>query len=111
MLTGVTGLAELVGGHAASSGRRTSHRDLAGLLDAHPSRPGVPRAGRGELGGWSATVDDGRLDGRRVTASPDDWWRAVAAAAWEHLDRTGDAPDTGGSGAAGGRRPAGSLGP
>ena len=26
----------------------------------------------------------------------DDWWRAVAAAAWEHLDTTGHVADVGG---------------
>ena len=86
VLTGVTGLKDLV---AATPELRPTYvaRDLAGLAEAHP----VPVAADGgfELGGWRATAVDGRLrvDG---AGAPDDWWRAVAACAWSHLDGTGE---------------------
>ncbi len=55
-------------------------------------------------------------DGRLVVTGdgdPDDWWRAAASAAWEHLDETGEAADVAGLDApranAGERE--GSLGP
>jgi glycerol 3-phosphatase-2 len=91
VLTGVTGLAELV---AAREAERPTYVgvDLAALLE--PCTPATPVAGGGwEAGGWTATVHDGRL---RVSGSgtADDWWRSVAAAAWGHLDATGAAVDT-----------------
>ena len=43
------------------------------------------RARRRRTASWSSTGD-----GRR-----DDWWRVVAAAAWAHLDATGDAAERG----------------
>lgn len=84
--TGVTGLAELVG--ARSHGRPTYlAADLGGLLGPHPE---VGRAAGGwTCGGWRASVADGAqvvVDG---DGGDDDWWRAVACAAWDHLDRTG----------------------
>lgn len=90
VLTGVTGLSELA---AAPEGMRPSYlaRDLAGLLVPHPKV--AAEGGRCEVGGWRAEVDaDGAL---RVAAdgSPDDWWRAVAGAAWSHLDATGRPAD------------------
>lgn len=85
VLTGVTGLAELV---TAPQALRPTYvaRDLAGLLEA-PDQP-VEIADGQRLGGWSATVSDGAL---RTTGggSPDDWWRLVAAVAWRHLDEVG----------------------
>lgn len=91
VMTGVTGLAELA---AAGPELRPTYlsRDLRGLLERHPASPTLT-AGAAELGGWRAEVADGGLtiDGN---GGPDDWWRTVAAAAWEHVDRTGDAPDT-----------------
>lgn len=89
VMTGVTGLPELV---AATPGERPTYLapDLGGLLEAHA----VPDSDDGDpgLGGWTATVRSGRLvvDG---DGSPGDWWRVVAAAAWHHLDRTGDVVD------------------
>ena len=45
-----------------------------------------------QCGGWRAEVSEGRAavsgDG-----DVDDWWRAVAAALWDHLDRSGSAGD------------------
>jgi hypothetical protein len=86
VLTGVTGLAELA---TAPPEQRPTYLapDLAGLLVAHeaPARDG----GGFALGGWRASVADGALV---VTGSgdPEDWWRAVAEAAWAHLDDAGE---------------------
>jgi glycerol 3-phosphatase-2 len=91
VLTGVTGLSDLV---AAGPELRPAYLavDLGGLLKVHhaPER----RDGGWRAGGWTARVDRGRLavegDGR-----VDDWWRAAAPAAWEHLDAVGEPVDTG----------------
>ena len=89
VMTGVTGLAELV---AATPGERPTYvaADLAGLLEAHaaPEADGDDPA----LGGWRAGVDSGRLV---VSGEGDasDWWRVVATAAWQHLDDSGDVVD------------------
>lgn len=85
VMSGVTTLALLaelsadlrptyVGAHAGCLVRPMSA--VAGLV---PSAP---------VGGWTAQVVDGRL---RVTGQGDvhDWWQAVAAAAWSHLDTSG----------------------
>jgi hypothetical protein len=87
VMTGVTGLEELV---AAPEDRRPSYvsADLGGLGAVHPA----PER-RGEswsCGGWSALVEQGVLV---VTGEGglDDWWRAVACAAWDHLDTAGEA--------------------
>ena len=90
VLTGVTGLAELVS--ARPEARPTYLApDLDGLLRAH----GAPDTDADEsvLGGWRARVEDGRLqvDG---DGDPGDWWRVVAAAAWRHLDEQGRPADT-----------------
>ena len=90
VLTGVTGLAELL---TAPPDQRPTYLsgDLGGLSARHPR----VECGEGvvEVGGWRATVDSGAL-GCTGDGAPDDWWRAVAVAAWAHLDRTG-APATG----------------
>jgi HAD superfamily hydrolase (TIGR01450 family) len=90
VMTGVTGLAELV---AAAPGSRPTYisADLDGLRRPHEA-PAEASGGR-ELGGWRAEVTDGRLS---VTGngSPDDWWRVVAAAAWEECDAGGEPADT-----------------
>jgi len=92
VLTGVTGLRELV---AARPEERPTYlsRDLAGLSHEHP----VPEVGDEtvNLGGWTASLEDGRLhvDGSGET---DDWWRVVAVAAWRHLDETGEPVGTSG---------------
>ncbi|MEQ6902153.1 HAD-IIA family hydrolase [Nocardioides sp. YIM 152588] len=95
VLTGVTGLAELV---AAKPAQRPTYlaSGLAGLTRAHAA---PERADRGwRVGGWSARVDDGRLVVAGEAAGggsddADDAWRAVAAAAWEHLDASGAVAD------------------
>ena len=86
VLTGVTGLAELV---AAPEELRPTYvaRDLAGLAEPHE----VPaRAGGGfALGGWRARATDGRLEVSGEGDS-DAWWRVVASCAWAHLDECGE---------------------
>ena len=90
VLTGVTGLAELV---AAQPAERPSYvaADLGGLLRGHEA----PSEGADgwELGGWRATVSDGVLE-VAGDGSPDGWWAVVASAAWAHVDAGGQVPDT-----------------
>lgn len=91
VLTGVTGLSELV---AADPQHRPTYvaSGLTGLLRAHPE-PTLSADGA-DCGGWRAVVAEGRLSvGGRGT--PDDWWRAAATAAWAALDRTGTPVDVG----------------
>jgi glycerol-1-phosphatase len=83
VLTGVTGLAELV---SATPGQRPTYLSsrLEGLLTEHA------QASDGRCGGWTASIENDRL----VIAgegSMDDWWRAIATAAWAHLDAHGRA--------------------
>lgn len=91
VLTGVTDLTLLV---AAPPPQRPTY--LSATLDGL-SRPQtepelLPSGAR--CGGWTARVADGALavsgDG-----DVDDWWRAVAVAAWSHHDSTGEVPATG----------------
>lgn len=104
VLTGVTGLAELV---AATPELRPTYlsADLAGLFEAHraPERAGDAWT----IGGWRAHAADGRLEVSGEGA-PDDWWRVVASAAWRHLDTAGEPADAAGL-AAPGSGPDGSL--
>jgi len=89
VLTGVTGLAELV---AAPEEVRPTYvaPDLAALLQ--PQRAPELVAGEHRLGGWRGSVQAGRLlvagDGR-----PEDWWRVAAATSWQHLDDVGEPVD------------------
>ena len=62
VLTGVTGLAELVGARPEERPTYIS-ADLAGLLEAH--RAPQDEDGAVALGGWRATVESGRLVGQR----------------------------------------------
>lgn len=91
VMTGVTGLDELVG---AEPGVRPTYlsADLAGLGTTHPAPERTDGGFR--AGGWEATVSDGAL---RVTGDGDtsDWWRCVAVAGWEHLDAVGTPVGTG----------------
>lgn len=86
VLTGVTGLADLV---AATEELRPTYvaRDLAGLAEQHA----VPERADDAftLGGWEAHASGGRLEVSGAGA-PDDWWRVVAVCAWAHLDETGE---------------------
>jgi hypothetical protein len=82
VLTGVTGLVELV---AAPPDQRPTY--LAPGLDALAQPQPVPDDD-GSLGGWTARVEDGhlRVEGEGSVA---DWWRVVAVSAWAHLDDAG----------------------
>jgi glycerol-1-phosphatase len=98
VMTGVTDLAHLV---AAEPAVRPSYvaGTLTALVEPHPA-PRKSSEGW-SCGRWTATVTDGVLrvgvrDGSVATVPPeprgadaDDWWRAAAAAGWEHLDTTG----------------------
>ncbi len=85
VLTGVTGLAELV---EAPADRRPTYisADLSGLAGPHPAPKAT--ADGWELGGWTARLSADRL---RVEGSGahDDWWRVVAVAAWSRFDEQG----------------------
>lgn len=85
VLTGVTDLAVLVG---AAPGERPSYLapDLGGLLEPHP--PVRLEGTSATVGGWRVAVGEGGLE-VHGDGSGADWWRAVAVAAWTHLDRTG----------------------
>jgi HAD superfamily hydrolase (TIGR01450 family) len=85
VLTGVTGLPELV---AARPGERPTYLsvDLGGLAVAHPEV--AVEDGVASVRGWTACVDGGSLV-VRGDGKPDDWWRVVAAVAWDHHDRGG----------------------
>lgn len=89
VLTGVTWLEELA---AAPAGLRPSYISptLAGLFAPHPV-PEITGASV-ELGGWSASVADGRL-AVEGTGSDADWWRVTATACWRHLDDAGSVAD------------------
>jgi HAD superfamily hydrolase (TIGR01450 family) len=89
VMTGVTGLPELA---SAGPGLRPTYLsvDLEGLFVPHPA---PERDGDGwQCGGWRAEVSGGRAS-VSGDGDLDDWWRAVAAALWDHLDRSGSAGD------------------
>ena len=92
VLTGVTGLAELV---AAGPELRPTYvsADLAGLDSVHHA-PELSEDAV-SLGGWQGRVDGGELvvSGQ---GEVDDWWRVVAVTAWRHLDDTGQPVGTDG---------------
>lgn len=86
VLTGVTGLAELV---AAGPKHRPTYvaPDLAALAQPSPA-PTTDEAGRTSQGGWSAFVREGRLVVEGA-GEETDWWRVVTESAWSHLDTHG----------------------
>ena len=92
VLTGVTGLAELV---AAAPGARPTYVsvDLRGLAEPHPLVELTD--GRASVGGWVAAPDGDRLHVEGDGAASD-WWRAVAVAGWARLDETGACVDVSG---------------
>lgn len=92
VLTGVTGLAELV---AASADQRPQYvgADLSALTSAHPAPEAV--GGSWQCGGWQASTANGAL-AIGGEGAVDDWWRVAAAAGWAHLDATGAPVDIAG---------------
>jgi glycerol-1-phosphatase len=89
VLTGVTGLEELV---TAGPCRRPTYLSLGLEGLGHRHRSPQPRDGGFELGGWRAVAEHGglKVEGRGESV---DWWRVTAAAAWRHLDETGESVD------------------
>jgi HAD superfamily hydrolase (TIGR01450 family) len=89
VLTGVTGLAELV---AAEPDERPTYiaADLGGLATIHAAPEIVD--GAVHAGGWFASVSDGRLS-LSGSGLLDDWWRAAAVAAWAWRDTHGSDVD------------------
>jgi len=89
VLTGVTWLEDLA---SAPPRLRPTYISptLAGLFEPQPV-PALTDA-TVELGGWTASVADGRLtiEGEGDDA---DWWRVAATACWRHLDESGSAAD------------------
>lgn len=89
VLTGVTWLEDLA---SAPPRLRPTYISptLAGLFEPQPV-PSVTDA-KVELGGWTASVADGRLtiEGEGDDA---DWWRVAATACWRHLDESGSSAD------------------
>ena len=90
VMTGVTGLAELVGAPPEVRPCFVA-ADLTGLLDPHPAP--VVAGAEVRSGDWVASVHDGVL-GVDGSGSASDWWAAVAVAGWRHLDRTGAPVET-----------------
>ena len=90
VMTGVTGLAELV---AAPAELRPTYvgLDLDALFDLHEAPEQDQETWT--VGGWRAGTKDGRLnvDGE---GAPSCWWQAVAAAAWAYRDQAGESVST-----------------
>jgi HAD superfamily hydrolase (TIGR01450 family) len=99
VMTGVTGLAELV---AAEPGERPTWiaRDLTGLTRPGQQAREEPGGGAWTAGSWTVRSEGGRLlvggSGGGEGADADAWLTAVAAAAWAHLDSTGRPAQVGG---------------
>lgn len=89
VMTGVTDAAELA---ACPPQARPTYlaADLSGLLEAQPEVALEP--GRARVGGWTAEVGEGDVSVTGAGTSSD-WWRAVAAGLWQHLDTTGSPVD------------------
>ena len=89
VLTGVSWLEDLA---AATPELRPTYISptLEGLFEPHPV-PATSEAGV-QLGGWTATVEDGRLQVAGEGGDAD-WWRVAATACWHHLDATGTPAD------------------
>jgi HAD superfamily hydrolase (TIGR01450 family) len=96
VMTGVSHLDDLVRARPEQRPTWIGH-DLTAL-----SRPGMTATSEGgsfRAGNCVARVDGSRLvvEGSAATAEElDAWWTVAAAAAWDHLDRTGQEPDTAG---------------
>jgi HAD superfamily hydrolase (TIGR01450 family) len=96
VMTGVSSLADLL---AAGSEERPTWigHDLTAL-----GRPGLKASSDDtgwSSGPWRARVDRGRLVVEGHGSAPEErdaWWTAVAAAGWDHLDRSGTSADPAG---------------
>lgn len=90
VMTGVTGVSELV---AAAPGERPTYisGDLRGLL--RDLRPIESTWGEVAVGGWTAVAAFDGIMVIRGDGSADDWWCALASAAWGWLDETGTPAD------------------
>lgn len=89
VMTGVTTLPDLAGAGPELRPTYVAH-DLRAL-----ARPPVrPERGSDEWSadGWTATVEGSRVT-VQGSGGADGWWSVVAAAAWHHLDETGQAAD------------------
>jgi glycerol 3-phosphatase-2 len=90
VMTGVTSLPDLAGAGPELRPTYVAH-DLRAL-----ARPPV-RPERGSDGwrvdGWTATVEGSRVAVEGSGGGADGWWSVVAAAAWDHLDETGQPAD------------------
>ena len=89
VMTGVTTLEDLA--EIPPPSRPTYLGADLGCLGAPVTAPRRDGVGH-RVGGWTARIEGGRLE---VSGAGDrhDWWRAVAAALWSHLDDTGRAAD------------------
>jgi glycerol-1-phosphatase len=86
VLTGVTGIDELV---TAVPSRRPTYISLGLEGLGHRHRAPQVRDEGFELGGFRAVAEHGTLKVEGQGQSVD-WWRVTAAAAWQHLDETGE---------------------
>lgn len=91
VLTGVTGLTELIGAPVEQRPTYISP-DLSGLALAHPAPERTSDGWR--LQGWSGDVRDGRLE-LTGTGPAAAWWAVAACAGWSHLDSGGPTIDIG----------------
>jgi len=96
VMTGVSGLSDLAGARPEERPTWIAH-DLTAL-----TRPGATATEDGDgfrAGRWTARQDGGRLLVEGSGSAPEDldaWWTVAAAAAWKHLDHTGEELDTSG---------------
>ena len=91
VMTGVTGREELV---RARPGQRPTYLS-AGLDGLHRPHPAPVQEGEDwTCGGWTVRVEGGALVAGGA-GDADDWWRAVAAAAWAHADAEDGGPSRG----------------
>jgi glycerol-1-phosphatase len=93
VMTGVSSLDDLL---SATSDERPTWigHDLTAL--GRPGSEATPEGDAWTSGPWRAEVEGGRLvveGGGGQPEERDSWWTAVAAAGWDHLDRTGSAAD------------------
>ncbi len=96
VMTGVSSLGDLLAAETDERPTWVGH-DLTAL-----GRPGLQATADGawwSAGAWRARVDEGRLEVEGEGTGPEErdaWWTVVAAAGWDHLDRSGGAADPAG---------------